>query len=106
MGLRGGVDVWSQGGSGLDWRGGALRRGWVVTALALVFSLVGCSPGRSPGAAAGGPGQDRARVPLATIQEVMATQVDPSADSLWASVSTVITAAGTEEKQPDRKSVV
>jgi hypothetical protein len=30
----------------------------------------------------------------------MLYQVDPSADLLWASVSTVITAAGTEEKQP------
>jgi hypothetical protein len=30
----------------------------------------------------------------------MINQVDPSADLLWASVSTVITAAGAEEKQP------
>jgi cytochrome c556 len=36
----------------------------------------------------------------ATIQELMATKVDPSADALWASVSTTITAAGTDEKQP------
>jgi hypothetical protein len=36
----------------------------------------------------------------ATIQELMATKVDPSADALWASVSTTITAGGTDEKQP------
>jgi hypothetical protein len=35
-----------------------------------------------------------------TIQELMATKVDPSADALWALVSTTITAAGTDEKQP------
>jgi hypothetical protein len=37
----------------------------------------------------------------ATIQELMTTRIDPSADALWASVSTVITAAGIQEKQPD-----
>jgi hypothetical protein len=35
-----------------------------------------------------------------TIQELMATQIDPSADALWASVSTVITTTGVQEKQP------
>jgi len=30
----------------------------------------------------------------------MATRIDPAADALWASVSTVITAAGMQEKQP------
>jgi hypothetical protein len=35
-----------------------------------------------------------------TIQELMASKVDPSADALWASVSTVITVAGSDEKQP------
>lgn len=78
--------------------GGALRHFWVFAAL--VLSLVGCSPGGSPGASAGSDHRDPALVPVATIQELMATQVDPSADLLWASVSTVITAAGTEEKQP------
>jgi len=39
-------------------------------------------------------------VPVATIQDLMLNQVDPSADLLWASVSTVISSAGTEEKQP------
>jgi hypothetical protein len=36
----------------------------------------------------------------ATIQELMATRIDPSADALWASVSTVITTTGVQEKQP------
>jgi hypothetical protein len=39
-------------------------------------------------------------LPIASIQDLMLNQVDPSADLLWASVSTVITATGTAEKQP------
>jgi hypothetical protein len=35
-----------------------------------------------------------------TIQELMTTRIDPSADAIWASVSTVITAAGMQERQP------
>jgi hypothetical protein len=42
----------------------------------------------------------RQPAPDATIQELMTTRIDPAADALWASVSTVITAAGTQEKQP------
>ena len=37
---------------------------------------------------------------VATIQELMLTQVDPSADFLWAAVASTSTAAGFEEKQP------
>jgi hypothetical protein len=70
-------------GAGLRLRGAALSQIWILAALML--PVVACSPGSSSGA---------------SIQELMATQVDPSADLLWASVSTVITAAGTEEKQP------
>jgi hypothetical protein len=46
------------------------------------------------------PPSDTPYLPVATIQDLMLSQVDPSADLLWASVSTVITAAGTGEKQP------
>jgi hypothetical protein len=35
-----------------------------------------------------------------TIQELMTTRIDPAADALWASVSTIITAAGVQETQP------
>lgn len=39
-------------------------------------------------------------VPAATIQELMVTQIDPAADSVWDSVGTIITAAGVEDRQP------
>jgi hypothetical protein len=65
-------------------------RTWIA---ALASVLCASSPGASSAA-----GREPTRD--ATIQELMTTRIDPSADALWASVSTVITAAGTQEKQP------
>ena len=36
----------------------------------------------------------------ASIQDIMNSQVDPSADFIWESVSTEVTAAGTQDNQP------
>jgi hypothetical protein len=63
--------------------------------LALAVPLIALA-----GAAVSTPTGQNKSVPAATIQELMRNQVDPAADLLWASVSTVITAAGTQEKQP------
>jgi hypothetical protein len=38
--------------------------------------------------------------PTATIKDIMDSLVDPSADVLWESVATVVTAAGTDERAP------
>jgi hypothetical protein len=38
--------------------------------------------------------------PSASIQDLMTSIVDPSADALWESVSSEMTSKGTEEKQP------
>jgi hypothetical protein len=38
--------------------------------------------------------------PEATIKDIMDSMVDPSADVLWESVATIVTAAGTDERQP------
>ena len=38
--------------------------------------------------------------PLASIQELMQSIVDPAADALWEAVSTTVTAQGEEEKRP------
>ncbi len=46
---------------------------------------------------------DRARLPLqpgASIQELMQTEIDPSADGVWNAVQTVATRAGNERRQP------
>src|SRR5215218_10929119 len=36
----------------------------------------------------------------ATIKDLMDSEVDPSADFIWESVATVVSAAGIEERQP------
>jgi hypothetical protein len=68
--------------------------------LALAFTalaaLAGCQKADAPAPPA-------AQTPLkvtATIQDLMQSEVDPAADFLWASVSTTVTTAGTEEHQP------
>jgi hypothetical protein len=63
---------------------------WITALISLLYAS---SPVASSAAA-------REPTPDATIQELMTTHIDPAADALWASVSTVITAAGVQEKQP------
>lgn len=38
--------------------------------------------------------------PTATVQDIMLSMVDPAADALWNSVSSTVTQAGSEDKQP------
>jgi hypothetical protein len=63
------------------------------TAFAAVLAFSACT--RTPPAAPESP-----FVTAASIQEIMAGIVDPSADALWESVSTETTAKGTVERQP------
>jgi len=46
------------------------------------------------------PVQEEHFKPTATVQDIMLSLIDPSADAIWNSVSTIITKAGTEDKQP------
>jgi hypothetical protein len=63
----------------------------VLAAAAAVPALAGCAGSqRQPGPYA----------PVATIQELMLTQIDPSADFLWAAVMSTSRESGFEEKQP------
>ncbi|WP_157197887.1 MULTISPECIES: cytochrome c [Methylomonas] len=39
-------------------------------------------------------------VPVATLQDIMTSVIDPNIDFVWNSVSTVSTASGTEERRP------
>jgi len=57
-----------------------------------VFVVVACNRTPPPP-----PSQFR---PTSTIKDIMDSLVDPSADFLWDSVSTIVSAAGTEERQP------
>lgn len=77
-------------------------RGRIValSAWTLVVGLVGCDSGASEAPAAS---QLPAGPPFAitaSIQDLMVSEVDPSADYLWESVGTIVTASGTEERRP------
>lgn len=58
-----------------------------------VYGLAACSP--DPRSAWSKPDHD-----ALTIQQVMTTKVDPSADALWGAVATIETAAGVEVREP------
>jgi len=38
--------------------------------------------------------------PVATVQDIMLSMVDPKADNIWNSVATIVTLEGTEERRP------
>jgi len=57
-----------------------------------VFVVVACNRAQPPA-------QSQFR-PSATIKDIMDSMVDPSADALWESVATIVSAAGTEERRP------
>ena len=62
-----------------------------VVAVVLPILLVACGGSR---------GADQVLRPTATIKDIMDSLVDPSADALWESVATIVTAAGTDERKP------
>ena len=65
-----------------------------VPALMMVSTLAGCAPKtEAPNA------EPRFRV-TASIQEIMNSMVDPSADEIWDSVASISTKEGNEERQP------
>ncbi|HEX2583644.1 MAG TPA: hypothetical protein VHL14_00825 [Steroidobacteraceae bacterium] len=65
-----------------------------LTSFASVLCLAACSQNEQP------PVHVTAYKPVATVQDIMQSIVDPAADSLWESVETTVIAKGTEEKQP------
>jgi hypothetical protein len=71
----------------------------IVLSLFAVLALPACQKSPAPASAATAPAPSPFRI-TATIQDLMKYEVDPAADALWASVSTTVTAAGTEEKHP------
>jgi cytochrome c556 len=71
---------------------------WNRKAAATAVLLVGAAAMTSAPAAPRG--ADDGLEAVATIQDIMQSLVDPSADSLWASVSSTTTDSGTDHRQP------
>jgi hypothetical protein len=67
----------------------------ILVTTGALLALSGCSA-RNPQA----PRLESAIQPVATLQELMQTEVDASADSIWDAVETTTTRSGVEEKQP------
>ena len=67
--------------------------------LSLLISIGACSPPPSQLAQAPDPAQPQ-YAPTATIKEIMLSIVDPSADVVWLSVTTVQSSAGTVDTAP------
>jgi len=61
--------------------------------IVLMIALAGCAPKTASEVKTGKPVEP-------TVQAIMDTQVDPSADTIWASVGTVETKAGAVQRQP------
>jgi len=74
-----------------------LRKIVLSAVAALLLPLAACTEEAPPAAAAAPESPFR---PIATIQDIMDAEIDPSADFLWASVGFVATKAGVEDKQP------
>jgi len=74
--------------------------GLLASAIAagLLLLAVACSPG-DPLLKAKIP-DSPPFIPVASIQDLMESQIDPAADYIWDSVGTVITAAGALDRQP------
>lgn len=68
---------------------------WLLAVSVSVFAIAaGCNKPAPP------PPQESPFRPTASIQDIMDGIVDPSADGLWESVATIVSAKGTEERRP------
>jgi hypothetical protein len=69
---------------------------WLLVLTVAAFIVGACNSPQPPPAAPAGP-QFRL---TASIQDIMNSIIDPSADELWAAVATIVSAKGTEERRP------
>jgi hypothetical protein len=73
----------------------------------VLFGLLGCNPPAKPAATPAAPNESEPEektasnlLPVAGIQDIMRTMLEPSADALWLSVGSTVTAAGEEDFAP------
>ena len=72
------------------------RAAILATAVLVLVAGAGCTSG-SPDPA---PNPSPTFRPVTSIQDIMLSVIDPSADAIWESVATIITYEGTEERRP------
>ena len=70
---------------------------WLVLLSMSMFAIAAaCNQAAAPPP----PASESPLRPTATIKDIMDSLVDPSADVLWESVATIVTAKGTDERRP------
>lgn len=80
---------------------GAGRRLFAASLFALIaISLQGCGSNPTPAANTSPDTASPPFKPVASIRELMDSTVDPAADGLWDAVSTTVTYAGIEKREP------
>jgi hypothetical protein len=72
------------------------RFSWLLLVGLSVFIVVACNRSQPPPP----PSPSSSFRLTATIKDIMDSMVDPSADMLWESVATIVSAKGTEERRP------
>jgi hypothetical protein len=73
----------------------------IIVATTTLLVLTACTGGAtSPGETPAAGGATATFGATGTLQDLMSGLVDPSADILWESVGTIVSAAGTDERQP------
>jgi hypothetical protein len=75
----------------------AARRRSCLALAAVACALSACAPHANPRPATA---VIESLQPIASLQELMQSEVDSSADGVWNAVETVTTRSGTEERQP------
>jgi len=66
----------------------------------LLIGSASCERSPSPSQAASVPLSQSMLAPTASVQDIMVSEVDPSADFLWESVGTIVTADGVDQREP------
>jgi hypothetical protein len=72
---------------------------WSIS-MAAASIVAACSPGAPLIAGKASVPTSSLLVPQATVQELMTLEIDPAADFIWGSVGTVITKAGSDDREP------
>lgn len=71
-----------------------------VIAVGVMFFIVACSSHSPAIDKESAPPLPSPFIPAASIQDLMALEIDPAADFIWGSVGTIVTQAGVDNRQP------
>ena len=77
-----------------------IRISFGLSLLVFCLALIGACQGQSPAPAVSPASPEPTYLPTATIKDLMLSMVDPSADVVWLSVTTIVDEKGLKETMP------